>query len=54
MFLFANVYYYSRKKKCEDCLKLKRLWRKISDLPPNQQGIALVLSLGDEALDAVL
>ena len=31
-----------------------KIWQKVSDLPANQQVPALVLSLEDEALDAVL
>ena len=38
----------------EDLLKLTKIWWKFSDLPANRQWPALVLSLEDEALDAVL
>ena len=44
----------SKCKTYEDCLKPIKIWRKFSDLPANRQGSALVLSLEDEALDAVL
>ena len=44
----------SKCKTYEDWLKLIKIWRKFSDLPVNRQGQALVLSLEDEALDAVL
>ena len=38
----------------KDWLKLINIWQKFSDLPANQQGPALVSSLKDEALDAIL
>ena len=44
----------SKFKTYEDWLKLIKIWRKFSDLPANQVEPALVLSLEDEALDAVL
>ena len=44
----------SKYKTYEDWLKLIKIWRKFSDLPVNRQGAALVLSLEDESLDAVL
>ena len=34
--------------------QLIKIWQKLSDLPANQQGPALVLSLEDKGLDAVL
>ena len=34
-------------------LKLMKIWRKFSGLPVNRQGLALMLSLEDEALDPV-
>ena len=44
----------SKCKTYEDWLKFIIVWRRFTDLPPEQQGSALVLSLDDEALDAVL
>ena len=44
----------SKCKTYEHWLKLIMIWRKFSDLPANRQGPALVSSLEDEALDAVL
>ena len=44
----------SKCKTYEDCLKLIKIWQSFSDLPAHQQEPALVLSLEDEALDAVL
>ena len=44
----------SKCKTYEDWLKLIKVWRRFTDLPANRQGSALVLSLEDEALDAVL
>ena len=44
----------SKFKTYEDWLKLIKIWRKFSDWSANQLGPALVLSLEDEALDAVL
>ena len=44
----------SKCKTYEDCLKLIKIWQRFSDLPAHQQEPALVLSLEDEALDAVL
>ena len=38
----------------KDWFKLINIWQKFSDLPANQQGPALVSSLEDEALDAIL
>ena len=38
----------------EGWLKLIKVWRSFTDIPANQQGSALLLSLEDEALDAVL
>ena len=38
----------------EHWLKLIKAWRSFIDLPADRQGSALVLSLEDEALDAVL
>ena len=38
----------------EDWLKLIKVWRCITNLPANRQGSALVLSLEDQSLDAVL
>ena len=38
----------------KDWLKLINTWQKFSDLPANQQGPALVSSLEDKALDAIL
>ena len=43
----------SKCKTYEDWLKLVKIWRKFSDLPANDQGSALVLTLEDET-DAVL
>ena len=44
----------SKCKTYEDWLKLIKIWRKSSNVTANWQGPALVLSLEDEALDAVL
>ena len=44
----------SKCKTYEDWLKLIKVWRRFTDLPANRQGSALVLSLEDEALDALL
>ena len=44
----------SKCKTYEDWLKLIKVWRRFTDLPKERQGSALVLSLEDEALDAVL
>ena len=41
-------------KTYEDWLKLIKIWRQFTDLPKNRQGSALVLSLENQALDAVL
>ena len=41
-------------KTYEDLLKLIKIWQKLSDLPGNRQGPALVLSLEDKTLGAVL
>ena len=41
-------------KTYEDWLKLIKLWRSFTDISANRQGSALLLSLEDEALDAVL
>ena len=38
----------------EDWLKLIKMWISFTDIPANRQGSALVLSLENEALDAVL
>ena len=40
--------------KHEDWLKLIKVSRRFTNLPANRQGSALMLSLEDEALDAVL
>ena len=40
--------------KQEDWLKLIKVLRRFTNLPANSQGSALVLSLEDESLDAVL
>ena len=37
----------------KDWLKLNKAWGRFADLTANRQGSALVLSLGDEALDDV-
>ena len=44
----------SKCKTYEDWLKLIKIWCRFTDLPKNRQGSALVLSLENEALDAVL
>ena len=44
----------SKCKTYEDWLKLIKVWRHFTNIPANRQGSALVLSLEDEALDAVL
>ena len=44
----------SKAKNYQDWLKLIKIWRKFSDLPKEKQGPAIVLSLENEALDAVL
>ena len=44
----------SKCRKYEDWLKLFKIWRCYTELPAKQQGSALVLSIEDEALDAVL
>ena len=41
-------------KTYEDWLKLIKIWQKVSDLPANRQGPALVLTLEDEAWGTVL
>ena len=38
----------------EEWLKLIKVWRRFTDLPAKRQGSALVLSLEDKALDAIL
>ena len=38
----------------EDWLKLIKMWISFTDIPANRQGSTLVLSLENEALDAVL
>ena len=38
----------------EEWLKLINIWRRFTDLPAKRQGSALVLSLEDKALDAIL
>ena len=44
----------SKCKTYEDWLKLLKIWRKISELNANRQGLALPFSLKYEALDVVL
>ena len=44
----------SKCKTYEDCLKLIKVWRCFIHLPANRQDSALVSSLEDEVLDAVL
>ena len=44
----------SKAKNYQDWLKLIKIWRKFTDLPKPKQGPAIVLSLENEALDAVL
>lgn len=44
----------SKRKTYDDQLKLIKIWRRFTDLPDKQQGSAIVLSLEDEGLDAVL
>ena len=44
----------SKAKTYQDWLKLIKIWRNISDLPKAKQGPVIVLSLKNEALDAVL
>ena len=44
----------SKCKTYEDGLELIKVWRRFTNLPGNRQCSALVLSLEDEALDAVL
>ena len=44
----------SKCKTYEDWHKLIKVWRRFTDVPANRQGSALVLSLEDEALDALL
>ena len=46
--------FLSKCKTDEDWLKLIKIWRCFTELPAKRQGSALVLSLEDEALDAVL
>ena len=41
-------------KNYQDRLKLIKIWRKFTDLSKERQGPAIVLSLENEALDAVL
>ena len=44
----------SKCKTYKDWLKLIKIWRCFTELPPKWQGSALFLSLEDEALEAVL
>ena len=44
----------SKANNYQDWLKLKKIWRNFSDLPKAKQGPAIVLSLENEGLDAVL
>ena len=44
----------SKAKNYQDWLKLIKIWRKFTDLSKERQGPAIVLSLENEALDAVL
>ena len=44
----------SKVKNYQDWLKLIKIWRNFSDLSKAKQGLAIVLSLENEALDAVL
>ena len=41
-------------KTCEDWLEVIKVWRRSTDLTINRQSSALLLSLEDKALDAVL
>ena len=44
----------SKAKNYQDWLRLIKIWRNFSDLPKAKQGLAIILSLENKALDAVL
>ena len=44
----------SKDKNYQDWLKLIKIWRNVSDLPKAKQQLAMILSLENKFLDAVL